>query len=201
MRVSVSMFLGLVASPLLATPMEMPPAPPPPIAAAPAQSIDSNVRHDVVARLSDALRNNYVFPDIGEKAAEKVGASLAAGEYDQLSDASSFAARLSSDVAAIAHDKHLQVFSQSAPPGPPPGAGGDMPPLAEAGVARADKLAGGVGYIEVVGFPPLNPWATTYHSLESLRLAGGFACFTVEKLRLSSATSWLSAPPASTLAT
>ena len=155
MRVSVSMFLGLVASPLLATPMEMPPAPPPPIAAAPAQSIDSNVRHDVVARLSDALRNNYVFPDIGEKAAEKVGASLAAGEYDQLSDASSFAARLSSDVAAIAHDKHLQVFSQSAPPGPPPGAGGDMPPLAEAGVARADKLAGGVGYIEVVGFPPL----------------------------------------------
>ena len=84
MRVSVSMFLGLVASPLLATPMEMPPAPPPPIAAAPAQSIDSNVRHDVVARLSDALRNNYVFPDIGEKAAEKVGASLAADEYDQL---------------------------------------------------------------------------------------------------------------------
>jgi hypothetical protein len=98
------MFLGLVATPLLATPMEMPRAPRPPIAAAPAQSIDSNVRHDVVARLSDALRNNYVFPDIGEKAAEKVGASLAAGEYDQLSDASSFAARLSSDVAAIAHD-------------------------------------------------------------------------------------------------
>ena len=149
------MFLGLVASPLLATPMEMPRAPRPPIAAAPAQSIDSNVRHDVVARLSDALRNNYVFPDVGEKAAEKVGASLAAGEYDQLSDAISFAARLSSDVAAIAHDKHLQVFSQSAPPGPPPGAGGDMPPLAEGGVARADKLAGGVGYIEVVGFPPL----------------------------------------------
>ena len=28
-------------------------------------------------------------------------------------------------------------------------------------------------------FSPLNPWATTYHSLESLRLAGGLACFTV----------------------
>ena len=43
--------------------------------------------------------------------------------------------------------------------------------------------------------PPLNPWATTYHSLESLRLAGGLACFTVVKFRLSSATSALSAPP------
>jgi hypothetical protein len=49
---------------------------------------------------------------------------------------------------------------------------------------------------------PLKPCATTYHSLdEPLRLAGGLACFTVVKWRLSSATSWLSAPPASTLAT
>ena len=32
---------------------------------------------------------------------------------------------------------------------------------------------------------PLNPCATTYHSLESLRLAGGLACFTVAKCRLS----------------
>src|SRR6185503_17245478 len=48
---------------------------------------------------------------------------------------------------------------------------------------------------------PLNPCATTYHSLESLRLAGGFACFTVSKWRLRSATRLLSAPPASTFAT
>src|SRR5690606_829498 len=48
---------------------------------------------------------------------------------------------------------------------------------------------------------PLKPCATTYHSDESLRLAGGFECFTVRKLRFSSATSAWSAPPASTLAT
>src|SRR4030095_10727177 len=35
---------------------------------------------------------------------------------------------------------------------------------------------------------PLNPWAMTYHSLESLRLAGGLACFTVVKWRFNSAT-------------
>src|SRR4051794_29608035 len=48
---------------------------------------------------------------------------------------------------------------------------------------------------------PLKPCATTYHSLESLRLAGGLACLTVAKLRLSSATRLLSAPPARTFAT
>src|SRR5579859_7796535 len=48
---------------------------------------------------------------------------------------------------------------------------------------------------------PLKPCAITYHSDDSLRLAGGLACFTLVKLRLSSATSPESAPPASTLAT
>ena len=48
---------------------------------------------------------------------------------------------------------------------------------------------------------PLNPCATTYHSDEPLRLAGGLACLTVAKRRFSSATRLESAPPASTLAT
>ena len=48
---------------------------------------------------------------------------------------------------------------------------------------------------------PLNPCAMTYHSDEPLRLAGGLACLTVVKCRLSSASSSASVPPASTLAT
>ena len=52
-----------------------------------------------------------------------------------------------------------------------------------------------------IGERPLNPCATTYHSDEPLRLAGGLACLTVAKRRLSSATRPQSAPPASTLAT
>jgi hypothetical protein len=34
-------------------------------------------------------------------------------------------------------------------------------PRAEAGITRADKLAGGVGYIEVIGFPPLSAFKPT----------------------------------------
>lgn len=145
-------YLSLVAFPLLASAVQA--APVPPRAAAPANTIDSNVRHDVVAKLSEALRNKYIFPDVGEKAAEKINAALNAGAYDSLSDPSAFAARLSSDVAAVAHDKHLTIDSADGPP-PGPSSGPDSLPRAEAGITRADKLAGGVGYIEVIGFPPL----------------------------------------------
>lgn len=155
MRVSVFMFLGLVGSAFAATAVGSQPAPAPPEAAAPANIIDSKARREVVAKLSDALRNDYVFPDVGAKAADSINAALAAGAYDGLSDADAFAARLSSDVAAVAHDKHLSVRAQGGPPRDPEGSPKAMP-RAEAGVVRADKLAGDVGYIEVIGFPPLS---------------------------------------------
>lgn len=159
MRRRVLMFLALLACPLsgMAATMQAPPAAP--IGSGPATAIDSNGRHDVVAKLGDALRNHYVFPDIGRKAADKIIESLAAGAYDKLSDPGAFAARLSTDVAAIAHDKHLRIDSFDAPV-PPPGPAGGMP-RSEAGIVRADKLAGDVGYIELAGFPPLPAFKPT----------------------------------------
>ena len=154
MRSPVLMFLGLVASPAWATAIEIQPAPTPPMAAPAINTIDSNVRRDIVAKLSEALRNNYIFPDVGEKAAEKINAELNAGAYESLSDPSAFGARLSSDVASIAHDKHLSISSANGPPPGPP-KGPESMPRAEAGITRADKLAGGIGYIELIGFPPL----------------------------------------------
>jgi len=152
MRHSALMFCGLLACPLAAVHAQ--PAPTRPPVAAQANTIDSDVRRDVVAKLSDALRDNYIFPDVGQKAAERISASLAAGEYDKLDDPSVFAARLSADVAAVAHDKHMSVSSMRGPPPSPEGPVRAMP-RSEAGVVRADKLAGDVGYIEVIGFPPL----------------------------------------------
>ena len=154
MRHSTLMIFSLLACPLAAAPTPTQPAPAPPPIAAQADAIDSKVRSDVVAKLSDALRDNYIFPDVGQKAAEKISSALAAGEYDKLTNLSAFAARLSADVAAIAHDKHLSINAMSAAP-PPPGGPVVAMPRSEAGVVRADKLAGDVGYIEVIGFPPL----------------------------------------------
>ncbi|MBV9931564.1 MAG: S41 family peptidase [Alphaproteobacteria bacterium] len=138
-----------VAAPALFSPAVLAqPAPP----AAPA-ALSEQARQEVVAKLSGALRERYVFPDVGEKAAARITAALAAGDYSALGDPASFAARLQADVDAVAHDKHLRINAMNGPPpGPPPG-GQAMPP-AEAGIVRADRLPGGVGYIEVVGFPP-----------------------------------------------
>ncbi len=109
-------------------------------------------RRAVVASLGTALREQYVFPEIGERAAVKIEAALAGGDYDALSNGGAFAARLSADIAAVAHDKHLRVRTDEAAM-LPPGLGGEMP-KAEGGIVRADRLADGAGYIEVVGFPP-----------------------------------------------
>jgi len=117
-----------------------------------AAPFDAAAPTDVVNQLATALRDRYVFPEVGEQAAARITAARAAGEYDGL-DQAAFAARLHADVAAIAHDKHLNIGWQGGPPpGPPPGAG--PMPRAEAGVVRADRLAGGIGYVEVIGFPP-----------------------------------------------
>jgi hypothetical protein len=71
-------------------------------------ALSVQVKKDVVIKLGTALRGRYVFPNVGEKAATRIGAAMAAGEYDGLENAA-FAARLNADVAAMAHDKHLNV--------------------------------------------------------------------------------------------
>jgi hypothetical protein len=159
MRILVFL-LGLIGFAFTVTAAESQPGPTPPEVMAPASVIDSNARREVVTKLSDALRNDYVFPDVGAKAAERINGALAAGAYDGLSDANAFAARLSSDVAAVAHDKHLSIRAQGGPPPGPPRSPKAMP-RAEAGVARADKLERDVGYIEVIGFPPLSAFKAT----------------------------------------
>jgi hypothetical protein len=120
--------------------------------APPATVLDAGARQDIVAKLADGLRQRYVFPDVGIRLADTIMANQKSGAYDSLSDPAAFARRLDSDLAAIAHDKHLHVFAQGAPP-----AGGRPPEIRnEAGVVRADRLPGGIGYVEVIGFPPLD---------------------------------------------
>jgi len=139
---------------LLATsmPAGAQPGPNGPMARPPAASLDAPARREIVAAVARAMRERYVFPDIGELAAKKIAAALDTGDYDALSDPVAFANRLSADLAVVAHDKHLHIASMNGPPGPPPGAG--PMPVSEVGITRADRLPGDIGYIELIGFPP-----------------------------------------------
>lgn len=117
-----------------------------------AQGLDSGSRQNAVAKLADALRERYVFPEVGSKAADIVTAKLKAGAYDSLGDPVQFTAQLTTDVNTVAHDLHFRVSA----PGSPPPAGLPPTPRNEAGVVRAHKFANEIGYIEVAGFPPLD---------------------------------------------
>src|SRR5687767_7583271 len=82
----------------------------PPNEPASAATFDAAARRDIVAKLSEALRQRYIFPEVGERAAARIDSALAAGEYDALTGRSAFIARLDADVRAIANDKHLNIF-------------------------------------------------------------------------------------------
>jgi hypothetical protein len=72
-------------------------------------------RANVVAEAAKALREGYVYPEVGEAMAASLEAKLKAGEYDNVQDESSLAARITSDCRAVSNDRHLRV--QVAPAG------------------------------------------------------------------------------------
>jgi len=123
----------------------------------PTTALDDTSRHEAVEAVAAALRNRYIFPDIGEQAAQAIEAALEDGSYDDLDQRAAFAARLTEDLQAVARDKHLRVSAPGTPSAPAGGAGGAPPPerpRAEGGVTRADIIDSDVGYIEIIGFPP-----------------------------------------------
>jgi hypothetical protein len=118
-----------------------------------ASALDTAARRQIVDEFARAMREHYVFPDRGEQVAARATAALASGKYDSARTAAELARRLSADASAVTHDKHLGVLSVQEPQGDSPP---HQMPAAEAGIVRADKLVGGIGYIEVVGFPPVS---------------------------------------------
>lgn len=64
----------------------------------------------VVAKISNLLATNYVFPEAGEKMGKHINNKLGKGEYNKIYDPGAFAERLTSDLREISHDRHLWVL-------------------------------------------------------------------------------------------
>lgn len=148
-----TILVGLTACLSTSTICAQPPGPPP-------APLDAAGRTAVVNATADALRQRYIYPDVGKRAAEAIEAALAAGKYDEIVQSWGFAERLTADLAAIAHDKHMRVISTRSPAPVAAVATGvsppELPPRSDGGVTRADRLPGNIGYIEVVGLPGLD---------------------------------------------
>lgn len=118
--------------------------------AAPTTVFDAAAKRQAIAAAARLLIDNYVFPDMGVKAATLLTQNLAAGKYDSATTYANFAERLTKDLQDLTHDKHLHVMADTqprplAPAGPPPSMG-----LYQ--FMQADRLKGNIGYIVLNGF-------------------------------------------------
>jgi len=72
--------------------------------------IDAPTRAKVIDGAVAALNDTYVFPETAKKMEEAVRTHQQKGDYDAISDGDDFAKRLTDDLQAISHDKHLRVM-------------------------------------------------------------------------------------------
>jgi C-terminal processing protease CtpA/Prc len=107
----------------------------------------------MIAEALARLRASYVFPDRAEAAAATVQRRLAAGEYERLAG-DALAARLTADLFEVCADRHLRV-RRADPDLPAPSeqeraaAWRERLRLANYGIARVERLAGNVGYLDL----------------------------------------------------
>ena len=130
----------------------------------PDMQVDAAARNEVVETLVKRLNDSYVFPDIAAKMEQALRSHAA--EYGQITSARQFAQKLTEDLQAVSHDKHLRVrYSYESIPARRDDH--DREPTAEEreqarrelsrinyGFERVERLPGNIGYIDLRGFTP-----------------------------------------------
>jgi retinol-binding protein 3 len=128
-------------------------------------AIDAATRTQVIDGILKRLNDSYVFPETARKMEQSIRERQSNKEYDQVTSAKEFATKLTSDLQAVSHDKHLRVrYSYNALPE----GGPQRQPTAEEreqekreltwmnhGFTKVERLPGNIGYIDFRGF--MNP--------------------------------------------
>jgi retinol-binding protein 3 len=141
-------------------------------------------REAVVKELSKALRDRYVFPDVGAQAAQKIERQAAAGAYASMGRPQ-LAEALTRDLQEVAHDKHLRVGARP----PRPQGAVTTPEQREAeqrrqmahdnfGVQKVEILPGNVGYLDLRFFPPASAGGAT--AIAAMNLLGNASAVIVD---------------------
>jgi len=71
--------------------------------------VDTAERKKVIDGINSDLKEFYVEPTVAQQMADSLNAHETSGDYDAISDGDAFAARLTKDLQAVSHDKHLRV--------------------------------------------------------------------------------------------
>jgi hypothetical protein len=116
--------------------------------------LDAATRARVIDEAAAKLNEYYVFPETAKKMAEAVQSKLKSGGYDAITDADEFASKLTEDLRAVSHDKHLGVnFSAQVIPKREPNANPAPNPDAMA-QRRAQMQRGNCAFEKVEWMPP-----------------------------------------------
>src|SRR6185312_9458620 len=83
------------------------------------QPLEKSEKQTVVTRAGERLATDYIYPDRARQAQAKITAALAAGSYGGIDDPTAFAQRLTDDLAAVLHDKHVRYLIAAWPPPAP----------------------------------------------------------------------------------
>lgn len=125
-------------------------------------TIDAAARTQVIDGILKRLNDSYVFPDVAKKMEQSIRERVAKKEYDQVTSSKEFATKLTNDLQAVSHDKHLRVrYSHDSIPE----RGERREPTAEEreqrkrdltwmnhGFAKVERLPGNIGYLEFLNF-------------------------------------------------
>ena len=136
---------------------------------APDFSIDAPKRAAVIDKVLRELNDSYVFPDVAKRMEAAVRERLVKKEYDTLTSAAAFAAKLTADLQEVSKDKHLRVRPLDPAARAPRKTEASPKQQEEPGLAsmgrggrsdnygfyRVERLAGNIGYIDLrMFFPP-----------------------------------------------
>ncbi len=72
-------------------------------------TIDAAQRKKLIDGVGSELKEYYVDPALAQKMADAINAHEAKGDYNAISDGDALAARLTTDLQDVSHDKHLRV--------------------------------------------------------------------------------------------
>jgi len=130
----------------------------------PDMQIDAATRSAVIEGAIKNLNAAYVFPEVAKKMEQALRQRLADKEYDTVASAKALADKLTADLQAVSHDKHLRVgysFESIAE------RQNAAEPTAEEiehfktflrqtnfGFEKIERLPGNVGYLDLRGFNP-----------------------------------------------
>lgn len=118
--------------------------------------INAEARTHVIDGAISMLNEFYVFPDVAKHMEAALRTHQQHGDYDSVTDGDAFAGKLTNDLQAVSHDKHLRVnFSPAklpdGTPGPNPNAAAENRKQLErinCGFEKVEILPGNIGYVK-----------------------------------------------------